>query len=332
MKVFLKVGNCDLNVLKLLRRVYAGVTCTATTMILSTIVYTLKLIEKMNPHPTYQSAQLGFSIASSISAVVTAVIWLLAISLFIRQLPNMMDVKPTSVNSINYTVNESKLFLYNVLLGAQTMSNRTFSAFQRPRDLQNFLDSAQLFHASLSFETAQASSTSTACEVNTQSSSSHMHGAATAPTENISTTAHDGLACATQAVPGAAEEPKLTQKVFDSMMKESEEQGCVNTAKLQYLSCIAHELRTPLQSLCYTLDLLLLTKLPADNSATMNQALVAVDLMKASISQTMDVGKVLSGVKLAPRLAIVSLSTIIAKVEFMMYGSYHLLCSFLFVY
>ena len=103
-------------------------------------------------------------------------------------------------------------------------------------------------------------------------------------------------------------------------MRESEEQTRINAAKLRYLSCIAHDLKTPLQSFCYTMDLLLQTALTVEQREFVQQATVAVDLMKLTISQTMDISKALTGVKLMPRCISVSLPNIVERVKVIVNG------------
>jgi len=46
------------------------------------------------------------------------------------------------------------------------------------------------------------------------------------------------------------------QSQYQEMVRENEERAHFNAAKLRYISCIAHDLKTPLQSFCFSLDLL----------------------------------------------------------------------------
>lgn len=108
------------------------------------------------------------------------------------------------------------------------------------------------------------------------------------------------------------------QSQFENILKETEEQSRINAAKMRYLSCIAHDLKTPLQSFCYTLDLLLQTRLHSDQVELVHEADVAVDLMKLTISQTMDVSKALTGAKLMPRRTTVYLSSVLKRVMIIM--------------
>jgi hypothetical protein len=66
-----------------------------------------------------------------------------------------------------------------------------------------------------------------------------------------------------------------------------------NAAKLQYITCCAHDLKTPLQSFSSALDLLLASGLTADQRDIWNQAEVSLSLMNLTIAQTMDTSKVL---------------------------------------
>ena len=108
---------------------------------------------------------------------------------------------------------------------------------------------------------------------------------------------------------------------FQNIVRETEERTRINAAKLRYLSCIAHDLKTPVQSFCFSLDLLSHTRLLPEQQEFVQQANVAVDLMKLTISQTMDISKALTGAKLMPRRTTVFLSTVIQRVEVIMYVS-----------
>jgi signal transduction histidine kinase len=98
-------------------------------------------------------------------------------------------------------------------------------------------------------------------------------------------------------------------------MKEKE---AVNEAKLRYISCIAHDLKTPLQSFCFTVDLLSSSGLTAEQAELLEQTNVAVDLMKLTISQTMDISKALTGAVLQPHRRTVRLSLVIQRVRIIM--------------
>ena len=66
-----------------------------------------------------------------------------------------------------------------------------------------------------------------------------------------------------------------------------------NASKLQYITCCAHDLKTPLQSFSSALDLLLASGLSSDQRDILNQAEISLSLMKLTIAQTMDTSKVL---------------------------------------
>lgn len=59
----------------------------------------------------------------------------------------------------------------------------------------------------------------------------------------------------------------------------------INDAKLRYISCTAHELRTPIQSLSFALDLMANTSMTDEQSDYLQQALVSIDLMTLTVSQ-----------------------------------------------
>jgi signal transduction histidine kinase len=105
---------------------------------------------------------------------------------------------------------------------------------------------------------------------------------------------------------------------YQTMIENTEEKGRVNESKMRYISCIAHDLKTPLQSFCFTMDLLGQTRLHTEQREFVQQALVAVDLMKLTISQTMDISKALTGAKLLPRRTTVYLSSVIQRVKVIM--------------
>jgi hypothetical protein len=105
---------------------------------------------------------------------------------------------------------------------------------------------------------------------------------------------------------------------YQTMIENTEEKGRINESKMRYISCIAHDLKTPLQSFCFTMDLLGQTRLHGEQREFVQQALVAVDLMKLTISQTMDISKALTGAKLLPRRTTVYLSSVIQRVKVIM--------------
>jgi len=105
---------------------------------------------------------------------------------------------------------------------------------------------------------------------------------------------------------------------YNDLVRENDERDRMNAAKLRYISCIAHDLKTPLQSFCFTLDLLNQTHMHREQREYVQQANVAVDLMRLTISQTMDISKALTGAKLMPRRTTVYLSSIMHRVEIIM--------------
>eukprot|EP01032_Pedospumella_encystans_P019762 gene19762-22468_t len=107
---------------------------------------------------------------------------------------------------------------------------------------------------------------------------------------------------------------------FNDIIKINEERERTNAAKMRYISCIAHDLKTPLQSFCFSLDLLSQTNLHPEQREYVQQSNVAVDLMRLTISQTMDISKALTGAKLAPRRTTVRLSSIMHRVEVIING------------
>jgi K+-sensing histidine kinase KdpD len=114
------------------------------------------------------------------------------------------------------------------------------------------------------------------------------------------------------------ERKRLEQRQNQASRTDSEEKGLANAAKLRYISCIAHDLKTPLQSFSYSLDLLQHSKLLPEQLGFIDQANVAVDLMKLTISQTMDINKALTGAKLMPRRTTVSLTAVLNHVMIIM--------------
>lgn len=101
-------------------------------------------------------------------------------------------------------------------------------------------------------------------------------------------------------------------------LKASEELERINAAKLRYISCVAHELNTPVSSFCLMLDLLQHTVLSAEQQELLQQGAVATDMMKLTICQTMDISKALTGAKLRPLLATVDLSKLLKRVNLIM--------------
>ena len=111
---------------------------------------------------------------------------------------------------------------------------------------------------------------------------------------------------------------KLSYNQYQNMIRETEEKSKINGAKLRYISCITHDLKTPLQSFAFTMDLLGQTSVNNEQLELLQQAAVAVDLMRLTISQTMDISKALTGAKLMPRRTTVFLSAIVKRVQIIM--------------
>lgn len=88
-----------------------------------------------------------------------------------------------------------------------------------------------------------------------------------------------------------------------------------NAMKLKYITCTAHDLKTPLQSFIFALDLLgQVGPLTTEQLDVLMQARVSYSLMTLTISQTMDSSKVLMGGKLQPHKNTLKLSDVICKV------------------
>jgi PAS domain-containing protein len=114
------------------------------------------------------------------------------------------------------------------------------------------------------------------------------------------------------------ERKKQVEAQFQDMLRQTEEQARINAAKLRYITCIAHDLKTPLQSFFFSLDILKQSAISFEQRECLQQASVAADLMKLTISQTMDISKALSGAKLQPRCNTVSLAVVIDRVKVIM--------------
>lgn len=88
-----------------------------------------------------------------------------------------------------------------------------------------------------------------------------------------------------------------------------------NATKLNYIACVAHDLKTPLHSFAMTTELLSKTKLDSEQTELLKSSTVAVDLMRLTIAQAMDINKAISGMSLTPRRTTVCISSIINKVS-----------------
>jgi signal transduction histidine kinase len=107
----------------------------------------------------------------------------------------------------------------------------------------------------------------------------------------------------------------LNQRNDESKAAEAEH---IKAAKLHYISCIAHELKTPLSSFCLTMDILQHSAISAEQRELVQQAVVAIDMMKHVVYQTIDISKALTGAELQPRLASVDLSKLLKRVNVIM--------------
>ena len=104
-------------------------------------------------------------------------------------------------------------------------------------------------------------------------------------------------------------EERLQQEAANTKIKEEE-----NTAKLMYITSCAHELKTPLQSFNYAIELLKTTPLLPDQLDILHQARVSSLMLSMTISQTMDTSKVMVGDRLVPRKGSVALSEVVSRV------------------
>ena len=91
-----------------------------------------------------------------------------------------------------------------------------------------------------------------------------------------------------------------------------------NENKLRYISCTAHDLKTPLQSFVSALELLQSTELNDAQHELLRQAQVSVELMRLTISQSMDISKALTGGQLQPRRTSFSLCDLLRKIDLVM--------------
>lgn len=110
-------------------------------------------------------------------------------------------------------------------------------------------------------------------------------------------------------------------------LQASEEQARFNSARMHFISSVANDLQAPLDSFCQTLTSL---KRAATTTTTatqpaaqqgnhhrdsLRQAEAAVDLMRLTISQAIDITKALNGDKLMPRYLTVSIPDIVQRVK-----------------
>jgi signal transduction histidine kinase len=94
----------------------------------------------------------------------------------------------------------------------------------------------------------------------------------------------------------------------------------IHLSKLRYISSTAHDLKTPIQSLSFALDLLTHTEISAEQYDLLQQALVSVDLMTLIVSQTMDIATALAGKQLKPRKQKVKISEVLERVKIIISG------------
>ena len=107
---------------------------------------------------------------------------------------------------------------------------------------------------------------------------------------------------------------KKREELFRVEEQKQKAKELENQAKLNYITCCAHDLKTPLQSFKFAIELLEHSSLRPDQADIVEQARVSASIMSMTISQTMDTSKVLMGQTLIPRKATVQLSDIISHV------------------
>jgi len=112
-------------------------------------------------------------------------------------------------------------------------------------------------------------------------------------------------------------ENKLSQ-IIQEKEKEWATQEVLNAAKMSYISCIAHDLKTPLHAFGFVIDLLKPTLTTVEQVDYLDQAKIAMDLMRVTISQTMDISKLLSDGELEPHKATVLLSSLLERIKVIM--------------
>lgn len=99
-----------------------------------------------------------------------------------------------------------------------------------------------------------------------------------------------------------------------------DEQQRLNESKLRFISCTAHDLKTPLQTFCIALDLLHNSQLNTAEKDLVSQASTAAELMKLTISQTIDIGKTINGVTIVPHKTSVSLTLLLCRIKVVING------------
>jgi signal transduction histidine kinase len=110
----------------------------------------------------------------------------------------------------------------------------------------------------------------------------------------------------------------INHKKREEALKKEEELSFLkeleNIAKLKYITCCAHDLKTPLQSFKFAIDLLEGSGLQPDQLDILHQARVSALLLSMTISQTMDTSKVVMGERLIPRKTTIQLSEVVSRV------------------
>lgn len=108
--------------------------------------------------------------------------------------------------------------------------------------------------------------------------------------------------------------------VCEELLEKVKQEETMNLARMSYMSCVAHDLKTPLQSFCCCLDLLKDTNPTEEQAELIETAEVSTDLMRLTISQTMDINKAISGKGLIPRRTTISLTHVLRRVGIIICG------------
>ncbi|RYH09556.1 hybrid sensor histidine kinase/response regulator [archaeon] len=108
------------------------------------------------------------------------------------------------------------------------------------------------------------------------------------------------------------------------LTSKAQEQQRINEAKMMYVTCVAHDLKTPLQSFSFAMNLLSQSTLTQDQREIVGNAQVSVDLMKLTVSQAMHFSKVQTGVTVVPRKSTVSIPELLDRIKIIMdnYGAH----------
>lgn len=100
-----------------------------------------------------------------------------------------------------------------------------------------------------------------------------------------------------------------------TVIEKQAEQDRINKSKLIYITCVAHDLKTPLQSFIFSLDLLKKTILDQEQLDILLQSEMSAQLMRFTIDQAMYIGKAIGGNKITPRITSNSLNETICKIK-----------------